>query len=453
MQVTSPDLSVFDISVLYDLSGQAPFVKITNNSQGIIVPSHYGFTFMATVFVAQLFHLEGTVDGTPFTGDFIYDPASPTKDADLVAFLAALGLGVWTSQYDAPSNSVTFETDMNQKVIIFTDANLYLTPLPDNGLNRNRLFYAGGFIAARSRLMDCWIMFELYSSSGVAYHLGTWATPDIRGDVQSWIGSQNILQVLNHVEWSGNDFLVRAYLKDSLGQIFKIEIATTICRPQGNKTDQRDNYGAGKVDVQVLCDRARVQAQDVTNYSYKGLPGVLDQKTLTFVYPQDKTGFTPPPFVIENYNYTSLIPVWYSSKGYQIIQETIMIYDLGNGSTVRLKYKYKQFIDVLCNVDLCELGSEVNRMLHRVGQEGCSGEQRDRLIIMSVKMQLAIIAKLQPTCKLDLARLVEEIKELGGITCDCYRADGILQQSTIAHEGWAPNSDSNIPQDLTPTIS
>jgi hypothetical protein len=298
----------------------------------------------------------------------------------------------------------------------------------------------------------CSVIFELRSSSGIAYHSGTWDSPDVAGDFYQWNCPEPILQVLSHIEWSGADFTLRAHIRDTQDRVFTLPLSTSICRPFGNKVDQKNNFGTARVDIRVKCEMGRVYVQDNTNYAYKGLSGVLEQKTLTLIYPRDTTGTQPTPFTMTNFN-AALLPIWYSAKNYQLVAEAVMLYHFDNNTSVRIKYKFNQHFNVLCNVDLCPLVCEVNRLVKSLTEEGCSGDDLQKLTLINAKLNVALIAKTQPLCGLDLARLVDEIKELGGFKCDCYPGDGVNQLSTLPYEGYAPNDGGAIPIDLTGIIS
>jgi hypothetical protein len=275
-----------------------------------------------------------------------------------------------------------------------------------------------------TNLAGCSFIFDCKSSSGVSFHTGTWTVPDRVGAWTSYTIPDPVLQILGHVEWSGSEFRVTGTVRDSLGNVLgSIEKLAFICKPQGNTG--KDNYGAGKLDVLVKCGEKKLYVSDLTNYGYRGSEGILISKTVSLQRPPDATGTTPPLETYTNFS-TSQFALYYSAPNYQLILESVRLYDLGNGVKLRLKYKQKLYFPVTCNIDLCPLTSEILKLTRHVMSNGCSGEDRERLIMLNALMNAALVAKMQPLCGQDLNCLVEEIKKLGGFTCDCNgHGDGI----------------------------
>jgi hypothetical protein len=307
--------------------------------------------------------------------------------------------------------------------------------------------------SAGPNLAGCSYIFMAYSSSGIPYYLGSWDTPDKVGAWTSFVIPTPILQVLNHIEWSGSDFKVVGYVKDSHNNTYgPLEKTTTICKPNGNKNGQKDNYGQASADVKVYCQEARVYIEDVTDYSYKGMHGIVISKDLKLIYPLDKTGSTPDPFTQANFNIIQA-PIWFSSKNYQVWMETVIQYNFANNTTVQFKYKFREFFDVLCNIDLCPLLCEIERMENDINAGGCSAEDLKKLVTITSMMNRALIAKFQPLCGVDLARLVDKIKEVGGFTCDCCYGDGVSQLTSEQQEGFSPNGNCSPATGVTSSIT
>jgi hypothetical protein len=267
-------------------------------------------------------------------------------------------------------------------------------------------------------------IFDCKSSSKISYHTGKWATPDKTGAWTTWTVPEPILQLLGHVEWSGGEFLVTGWVKDAAGTVLgPLTKKVAICKPAGNTG--KDNYGAAKLDIEVKCGEKKLLLTDVTNYSYRGMEGVEISKNVTLIYPPDTTGVQPQAVTYPNY-VTSLFNIWYSAPNYQVIIEGIRQYDFGDGVTVKVKYKEKKVFAVMCNVDLCGISCEITKMVRNLSKEGCSGEEREKVVLLNALLNQAIIAKTQPNCGIDITKILSEIQEIGGFSCNCY-GDGIAQ--------------------------
>lgn len=230
----------------------------------------------------------------------------------------------------------------------------------------------------------------------------------------------------NQIEWSGAPYIITILAKDSLNNTWSLPMPQIICRPSGNVPTSITTYGLSSVFLQNNCTNANSFFQDTTNHSYKGLPGTQESSQLRVNYPDDETDAAPVPFIINNFS-TALVPITYDSQNYEYILTQVYLYDFGNNSFVRIKYYHKQRYSVFCNIDLCPLVCEYQKLLQKAesGQCGDSVETNKLLLQINGKMNLAMIAKLQPLCGLDLPALIEEIKVLGGFQCDCCTPSGI----------------------------
>ena len=103
-----------------------------------------------------------------------------------------------------------------------------------------------------------------------------------------------------------------------------------------------------------------------------------------------------------------------------------MLLFLGDYIKVQIKYKFKECFPVQCNVDLCQLTCEYNDMVIAAQKNGCDKELAEKLLIINAKINQALIGKMQPLCKVDVGKLVAEIKEIGGFSCDCDSGKGIV---------------------------
>ncbi len=254
------------------------------------------------------------------------------------------------------------------------------------------------------------------TASAIPFHTGLEATPDIAGLWNVYDIAEAIPQILGHMDWSGNDFSLTGFVKDSAGAVFSLTKTARICRPAGNSG--ANNYAAANLDVVTRCDKARLYVEDLTNYTYNGMAGASISKTIKLIYPPDPTGVVPAPQVLTDQN-NGLMTLTQNGAGYMVILSTIYQYDYTDGSSVRVLYKFQKPFSVQCNVDLCPLICEIEKMEARYEKFGCDSDDRATMALINSKLNRAMLAKMQPLCGVDVAAIVEEIKTLGGFTCDC----------------------------------
>lgn len=260
--------------------------------------------------------------------------------------------------------------------------------------------------------------FEVYSGGNLKFHTGLEATPDKTGVWSTMDVTEPIPQVLGHVEWSGNFFKVIGFVKDSEGKKFQLEKTTRICRPAGNTGQQANNFGVGSLEILTKCEKARLYVEDKSDYSYAGLSGTSISKLIRLHYPPDGTGAVPAPKEVADIN-NALLPISRNGDGYQIVLSAVYQYDFDNDTSVKIKYKFQKSFPIQCNIDLCPLICDIQRMEERFEQHGCSSDDREKLALINSKLNRAMMAKMQPLCGVDVGAIVDEIKALGGFECEC----------------------------------
>lgn len=266
--------------------------------------------------------------------------------------------------------------------------------------------------------------FVLENPSGVQYHIGTEGTPDKSGVWNTeFVIPEAIPQFDGHIDWSGSDYKITGYVKDSEDNIFEETVTTRICRPPGNKAGQRNNYAAGRLNVMMNCTTAKLFVEDVSSYSYNGLSGQNTGKTIKLVFPPDDTETIPDPFESTNEN-TINIPIPYNGKNFQILLGAIYDFDYGNGTVVRIKYKFKACFDVNCGTELCTVLCWIEKFENELQQDGCSSEERNKLTLILSKLTRALAGIVQPLCSINVAKIISEIKELTGDCGDCESSGG-----------------------------
>ncbi len=230
----------------------------------------------------------------------------------------------------------------------------------------------------------------------------------------------------NQIEWSGAPYQIFILAKDSLNNTWELPMSQTICRPVGNSNTSITTYGKAFVALQIVCNNANAFFEDITDSSYRGLSGTQESSQLRVNYPDDQTDEAPAPFIINNFS-TALVPITYDSDNYEYVQTEVYLYDFGNNSFVRVKYYTKERFSVNCNIDLCPLVCEYEKLLAKAERGECGDVAKTNALLLQIngKMNLAMIAKTQPLCGIDLPALIDEIKALGGFQCDCCSPSGI----------------------------
>lgn len=228
------------------------------------------------------------------------------------------------------------------------------------------------------------------------------------------------------VEWSGAPYMLIVKAKDSNGNTFELPISQEICRPSGNVPTQLNTYGLGELALTTDCNRGNLFFENITNSSYKGLTGTQESSQLKVLYPDDETDTAPTPFILNNFS-TALVPITYDSPSYEYVYNGVFLYNFGGGSYVRFRYYRKRKFAVNCNIDLCPLVCEYVKLIEKAITGNCDNvaETNKLLIQINGNMNLALIAKSQPLCGIDLPALIDEIKVLGGFDCDCCSPSGI----------------------------
>lgn len=238
---------------------------------------------------------------------------------------------------------------------------------------------------------------------------------------------------MNQIEWSGADYRVEFQVKDSNGTIYPLFKAKPICKPVGNNKRSSTTFGTVNLSVDVLCDKASLYIKDNTSKTYQGITGILNSSYLAVDYPRDPTGVLPAPFEITSFNTDALVP--FTDNGeHEATYYSIYTYDLGDNVFVMIRYTAQIAFPVQCNIDLCPIACELKSLEDSVASGRCADvEEAERKIrLITPKLLRAFIAKANPTCGMDLAALVDEIKEIGGFNCDCVNGStGIGNQSTL----------------------
>lgn len=236
------------------------------------------------------------------------------------------------------------------------------------------------------------------------------------------------------IEFQGN-YIVEFQVRDSIGNVFILNKQGELRPPVGNVAKKStDTYGQVNLRIQTMCERASLYFVDATSKAYMGLTGQVISSYLAVDYPRDPTGSLPAPFTITSFNTDALVPFSYNGEGYRVSYYTIYEYDLGNNVFIRIRYIAQKSFDVKCNIDLCPLFCEVDTLMEQIANGSCGDveEAKRKMDLISPKLLLIVGAKDRPDCGINIDRLIEEVKEIGGFSCDCSSATtGIGERSAL----------------------
>lgn len=275
-------------------------------------------------------------------------------------------------------------------------------------------------------LCKYWVV--ITTPSGTPVHTGSLATPDMNGVWATWQMPEAWPQPFSEIEWSGSPYTVTLYVDD--GGAPPVQLNTTkqgiICRPNGNTAASKNNFGVGAFTSRVQCSLAKLFAQDATKYLYKDTNGTIVSQTWTLVYPPDNNGFSPNNQVVTGLNYV-YFDLTYNAEGYNIFMNTVVLYNIAAGVSVKIAYKAQQKLNVQCGMDLCDLICAYQDLIQKV-QNGQCGDQntadfKQTLLLINSKMNIVLMAEAQG-CDVNIPELIADIKKLGGFDCGCANNSG-----------------------------
>lgn len=281
-----------------------------------------------------------------------------------------------------------------------------------------------------------WI--QAASPTNTPIHEGSQSQPDITGNWSTFSLTDAWPRPFGQIEWSGAPYTLTLFVQDSTGATYQVGLQAIICRPAGNTSLSKTPYGVASVSLQVLCDQASIWFQNNTVNSYRGLTGSLNSSVLRVIYPMDPTYTLPAPFQISNFT-SALVPITYNSKNYQFVAYSVYTYDLGGGAFVTIKFQVSNTFDVACNVDFAPLICEIVKLDESIRAGTCTDAQdaQRRLNLIYPKLFLALMGQLQPLTGVPVARLIGEIVEIGGFTCNCCNAvTGVITSSSSSVGGY-----------------
>lgn len=265
-----------------------------------------------------------------------------------------------------------------------------------------------------------WVL-NIYSPTGTPIFQSDFTTPWKDTGSGAWT-TANITdgwpRPFGQIEWS--DYRIEFQVKDTDGNIFPLNKTGNVCRPAGSNKSFADTYGHVKLDVEVLCERANLYIRDATPKLYQGVTGVNQSSYLSVDYPRDLTGTLPAPYILTSFVTDALVP-FYQNGEHTATYYSVWRYDLGDNVFIDIRYVAQEAFPVQCNIDLCPIACEVAALEASIENGSCGDveEARRKLNKISPKLFRALIAQKNPTCGINLPALIDEIKAIGGFSCDC----------------------------------
>jgi len=265
-----------------------------------------------------------------------------------------------------------------------------------------------------------WVL-NIYSPTGTPIYESDFTTPWKPAGQGAWTTAQITNpwpNPFNQIEWS--EYRVEFQVKDTVGTIYDLNKAAEICRPAGNNKNYQDTFGHVKLGVETLCERSSLYIQDADAKLYQGVEGVNQSSYLAVDYPRDLTGTLPDPYVLTTFVTDALVP-FYQNGEHEATYYSIWRYDLGDNVFILIRYTAQVAFATQCNIDLCPISCEVQALVESITSGSCANvaDAQRKLNLITPKLLQAFIAKSNPTCGIDLPKLVDEIKEIGGFSCSC----------------------------------
>ena len=273
--------------------------------------------------------------------------------------------------------------------------------------------------------------FEFYSPSTTPIHVADFTVPDIdKIPFTTYNFTEQIPQYFKQMEFGNNSYTVKVSVKDLAGNVFSLTKGASLCKPNGNIN--KNNFGVADIDIEVKCGTAQLYITDKTNLLYKGIVGTKVSTSVSLTYPKDEGGNILTPVTISSI--PALLPIKYEGEGHEVYVVHIYDYNLGNNFIVRVRYYFTKVFPVWCNVTLQPLFCEIDKIV-TILEKDCndSSDNRDRqktLGIINAKMLKAHTGIVQPLSGFDVPVIINEIKELLGVECECCRPAGISNVGT-----------------------
>lgn len=265
-----------------------------------------------------------------------------------------------------------------------------------------------------------WVL-NIYSPTGTPIYESDFTTPWKDAGSGDWTTAQitdDWPRPFGQIEWS--EYRVEFQVKDTVGTIYELFKSAEICRPSGNNKNYQDTFGHIKLGVETLCERSSLYISDGSSKLYQGFTGVNQESYLAVDYPRDATGTLPAPYILTTFVTDALVP-FYQNGEHEATYYSIWRYDLGDNVFIDIRYTSQEAFAIQCNIDLCPIACELATLQASVDSGSCANvaDAQRKIDKISPKLLQAFIGRVNPTCGINVAKLVDEMKAIGGFTCDC----------------------------------
>lgn len=267
-------------------------------------------------------------------------------------------------------------------------------------------------LCAGPHLGNCIFWITVTSPSNSPLHTGTESVPDfpLATPWTSWIMAENWQQVFFHVEWSGAPYTITLFVKDNKGNLYSQSYTGSLCPPPGNDGSVGNNFGYGSARATVKCNDAQLYAQDTTNYLYKGTAGTQVSQDWRIVYPADSNGDVHTPNTASGMPYAYL-PLYYDGDNHMVYMNSVRDYTIGTNMFARIKIKATLAVNVMCNVNWCNIVGPYQNLLNKGACAPCGNNvAKDDLLKVNSQIMLLNMVNSSGCTDIDTGALYTEIK-------------------------------------------
>lgn len=218
-------------------------------------------------------------------------------------------------------------------------------------------------------------------------------------------------------------FVVTGVIKDQSGVLYSLTKSYIVCKPN---QDELGNYGVANVIYRVDCKNAKIIVSDSSTYIYNSLQAVSVSRTTT-VYPPPQYSLSP---IVMTAQYFNVTPMYIGE--YTLNFVSTATYNLGNGVTVVVPYKYLVNFPVQCDINLCDAYcalETIDAQYRNLANLNPTQAKDLQNTIQSANTQIELI-NIGIACAFDVSNHVNILNELLNVKCNCSCGGQVPQQPT-----------------------
>ena len=276
--------------------------------------------------------------------------------------------------------------------------------------------------------------YAIVMPDGTYLHQGSLASPDVNHVAWSSIVVPDVWPTpfgtppYAQIEFSCSvPYTFTLFVEDSTHAVFSLGTPTTLCRPNGSTSDTPGNFGKANVSIQTMFETAQIRGIDTTDYTYQNLLGTSQTNKWTLVYPFDNNNIRPSDRTAID-TASVLFPIGFTGDGYQIAFQSYSLYDMGNGSAIKIQYKFTKVFAVWLNVDLNVLRCEMDRLFRETIKSCGTVSNPDAINKLSQANYLyskVLEGIIYPLNCVNVPSTIAEIQRLCGSNVNCFCSEGI----------------------------